>query len=379
MQDLIDDINSEFNTHLEITDWNRLDGLVVDFEDLPTKLRPLWLGRCTSRDQYLAWNSRLLFEPMMDLNDRIVSESHLKSFRSKMSAAAAVTKNKYKPRGNKKGGTIARRQEAISSGLRVLQYLGLQAEKNDIGALPDLTDLHIGDTPEQSTTRPPFESDVIFIAIDVEAKERSSSDITEVGVATLDTRDLHGIPHAGNGKEWFKHIRGRHFRTLEHKDHVNHEFIKGCPDKFQFGASEIVSKDDLPKVLTSCFHEPFSRLGGTTTAEQEMPAGTERRNIVIVGHDVGADVRYCRKMGFDIYNRGNLIDTVDTAQMHRMHTQDPNPRSLGQALLDCGIDGWNLHNAGNDAVYTLQTMLALAIKRTSRAASEKEADKSSEE
>ncbi len=48
--------------------------------------------------------------------------------------------------------------------------------------------------------------------------------------------------------------------------------------------------------------------------------------------------------------------------MWRYLKRESNPRSLGSILAELGIIGWNLHNAGNDAVYTLQAMIAIAIK-----------------
>jgi len=43
-------------------------------------------------------------------------------------------------------------------------------------------------------------------------------------------------------------------------------------------------------------------------------------------------------------------------------TRDVNPRNLGTVLAELDIIGWNLHNAGNDAAYTLQAMVKIAIK-----------------
>ena len=43
--------------------------------------------------------------------------------------------------------------------------------------------------------------------------------------------------------------------------------------------------------------------------------------------------------------------------------RDTNPRNLGSVLAELDIVGWNLHNAGNDAVYTLQAMLGISIKQ----------------
>jgi hypothetical protein len=56
------------------------------------------------------------------------------------------------------------------------------------------------------------------------------------------------------------------------------------------------------------------------------------------------------------------LETADTTCMWRYLRRETNPRSLGSILAELGIIGWNLHNAGNDAVYTLQAMVAIAIK-----------------
>lgn len=56
------------------------------------------------------------------------------------------------------------------------------------------------------------------------------------------------------------------------------------------------------------------------------------------------------------------MEEVDTASMWRHLTRDQNPRSLGTILGELGIIGWNLHNAGNDAAYTLQAMIGIAVK-----------------
>lgn len=48
--------------------------------------------------------------------------------------------------------------------------------------------------------------------------------------------------------------------------------------------------------------------------------------------------------------------------MYRSLRRDINATSLGRCLADLGIAGWDLHNAANDAVYTLQIMVIIAVK-----------------
>jgi len=53
---------------------------------------------------------------------------------------------------------------------------------------------------------------------------------------------------------------------------------------------------------------------------------------------------------------------VDTADMWKYLKKEIQPTKLANILHELGLEGWNLHNAGNDAVYTVQAMLGTAIK-----------------
>ena len=76
---------------------------------------------------------------------------------------------------------------------------------------------------------------MVFVCVDVEANERNSAQITEIGVATLDTRDLKSLLPGESGTNWLGKIRARHFRIDEYKHIRNTEFVSGCPDRFEFG------------------------------------------------------------------------------------------------------------------------------------------------
>ena len=81
----------------------------------------------------------------------------------------------------------------------------------------------------------PFEDEPVFICVDVEAYERDNNKITEIGICTLDVRDLaQQVPGEG-GKNWMELIRCRHFRIREYKHLNNTEFVSGCADRFEFG------------------------------------------------------------------------------------------------------------------------------------------------
>ena len=158
------------------------------------------------------------------------------AFRAKIQALAEAAKGKKTASKEKsKLDRVARQQSWSHEIKRVQRYLGIRkagpppSHGNEDSQLPSA--FYFPDTPA------PFaqESSVIFIAIDVEAWERSKNVITEIGIATLDTRDLATLAPGELGKDWREHIRARHFRIEENKHYQNTEFVTGCADRFEFG------------------------------------------------------------------------------------------------------------------------------------------------
>ena len=280
-------------------------------------------------------------------------DTSLAAYKEKVALAAEASRNKSKKMKQEKlDKNIIHRQNMGKELLQAQRYLGLSAA--DLGpSLPTIVDVN-------NAASHPREMDVIIISIDVEAYEKARGIITEVGVSTLDTRDLQDIAPGENGQNWQKFIRGRHFRIVEHKNYVNGEYVAGCPDKFDFGTSEWVSLKDIPSVLTQCFHEPFSAKTLSESPIKEDP--NHRRNIVLLGHDLKEDIQYCHKLGFSILGRGNLIGTLDTRNLYQSYTRDPSPRGLGGIMNDFDFASWHLHNGGTDAVYTMWALLATCVR-----------------
>lgn len=88
----------------------------------------------------------------------------------------------------------------------------------------------------------------------------------------------------------------------------------------------------------------------------------DQRNIVIVGHDVKQDIAYFTELGLDLRFLGGLAEPVDTQDIHQAWRGSTNGRSLGAVLNDLDIAHKHLHNAGNDAHYTLCAMLGIALE-----------------
>lgn len=86
------------------------------------------------------------------------------------------------------------------------------------------------------------------------------------------------------------------------------------------------------------------------------------RAIVLVGHDIEQDLRYLESVGMRIRELKGASRMADSQLLHQSWKQDNNGRGLSSVLADLGIESRNLHNAGNDAVYTLRALMGVAIE-----------------
>lgn len=69
----------------------------------------------------------------------------------------------------------------------------------------------------------------------MEAYERDTRVITEIGLAVLNTEDLIDICPGEGGVNYFSLVQAHHVRIMERCNIVNHEFVVGCPEAFHFG------------------------------------------------------------------------------------------------------------------------------------------------
>ena len=83
---------------------------------------------------------------------------------------------------------------------------------------------------------------------------------------------------------------------------------------------------------------------------------------MLVGHDIAQDIEHIKKIGYDVHENTQIIDIVDTMHIHQHLRRWTNPSALGNVLFSLELPHKNLHNGGNDAVYTLQALIGLAVK-----------------
>ena len=200
--------------------------------------------------------------------------------------------------------------------------------------------------------------DVVFVCIDCEAFEHDQDKITEIGVAVLDTRDVIGLSGDDVDEEaWLAKIKYAHYRPVEYARLRNKNFIKGCPECFNFGSSTWVRLADMGSILERIFQSPTQLLQAGNLSVDLLK---EKRNVVFVGHGAGNDKSYLKHVGFDMDVDANVSRTMDT-QVVAGGTKK-NAVALQRLLLSLGLDAVNLHNAGNDAAYTLQALVTMVLR-----------------
>ncbi|OQO00452.1 hypothetical protein B0A48_13801 [Cryoendolithus antarcticus] len=201
-----------------------------------------------------------------------------------------------------------------------------------------------------------FLADVVFVCIDCEAWEFDSQEVTEVGVAVLDTRDLRGSQPGEPAliyNEILAKLRYAHYRPVEYALHGNKRHVPGCPEAFGFGTSAWIRLGDGAKTLQRIFDDP-ARLSEATDFTSDF--AFENRSIIFVAHGPGGDIVFMNTLGFDLKKVQNIAAHVDTEKV-----VVKNIGGLVTLLASVEINPVNLHNAGNDAAYTLQAMIKAAV------------------
>ena len=200
--------------------------------------------------------------------------------------------------------------------------------------------------------------DVVFVCIDCETFESDHDKILEIGVAVLDTKNLRECAPGENGEAWLSKLQCAHYRVLENASLVNRRFVKGRPDAFHFGTSSWITLENIKQVLERIFLNPGEL---ARAAEFDHEILDALRHVVLVGHGLGNDLDFLKKAGSPSTELPNLARTMDTQSFLGTKRK---PISLKLLLLAVGLKPQDLHNAGNDATYTLQALILLAVKET---------------
>ena len=92
------------------------------------------------------------------------------------------------------------------------------------------------------------------------------------------------------------------------------------------------------------------------------PLAANGRDLVLVGHDVSQDIKYLKDLGVDA-REVSFIREIDSQVIHKSWRQRRDGRSLEAVLSELCMQFKYLHNAGNDAVYTLRAVIGVAVEQ----------------
>ena len=344
-QHLLDVINAILDTNLTIPPGANEKRFKMVF-GAGNGPRPQFLGRTTTAD---SWNSLVDATPEPDggFNWENVTPAGKDEFLELLALAhRGSSKEKSSEKSRQK--RVVNHRAWGRSTKRVQRYLGLRQKTAAADSEPKTApSLDLNSLPPHEP-----EGSVLFVSVDIEAYEFNQDVMTEIGIATLDAGEVANVAPGGNSplgsKGWYPLIHTRHLRVKENAWAVNRKHVHGCPDRFNFGKSEFIA---MHKVVPA------------VEAIVQQTVGGNKRPIVLVFHDTAADVKFLQNEGYDILKEPNVVDVIDTKEMHQYLNRSQNPRSLETVLGSAGISYRNLHNAGNDAAYTMRAMISLAIQQ----------------
>ncbi|KAJ5384488.1 hypothetical protein N7517_002399 [Penicillium concentricum] len=358
-QSFLDEINSALKLKLTLTGVHK-EGLVIEInnEKLP---RPLYLGRSSSPDRKARLENRVP-SPLENWGPwaQLVEPHVFKEFEKKVKQSIATIKNK---RHNKQAARDVQMQKLHESLARAQAYFGLRPALQPNVTQPSFANGQIGAIDVLKPVKWAFQDAPIFICVDLEWMDRYGW-LTEVGISTLDMMDLEGVVPGDYGQMWMKQVRSRHLRVTEFRHWVNDTYTTGCPGNFRFGESEMIPSNDIGKVVDAVFHPPYMvpiKEGKITSYKQQ------KRTVILVGFDLHGDISHLQRAGSKVFNNlgkpsSVVRETLDVAELYRVDAGESQKRGLRAMLGNLNILCADLHNAGNDAYFTLHALVRLMLR-----------------
>ncbi len=175
-----------------------------------------------------------------------------------------------------------------------------------------------------------------LISIDLEAFERNTEIVTEIGISIYDP--------VKEATSLVPSIINIHLILKETIKLRNGAFVHDHKDNFLGGSSLVVSKKTAVELIESVLE---------FYCVQRKAQGYE---AAFVGHNLSGDLNWLKKLGVHLPQNPHILDTEKVYSAS--HGSQGN--SLGAILKRLRIPHSFLHNAGNDAYFTLIALLKLS-------------------
>ncbi|KAJ5577589.1 uncharacterized protein N7459_006553 [Penicillium hispanicum] len=351
----MDQINHEMETDFRVGEAHQ-KGLVVKFQTDSGLPKPVFLIQCrkpgdSRKLQDIVINHPLTWAEMTYNCDKHAVDALLKQIREAVDSGKKSKKKKpvdYLPRA----------QQLLQDSQPDYWKLCLDRLVPSFGLKLDILELgEIVEVPQF-----PYPGKPIFISIDCEWNELRNTELTEVGISILDTMDLVRMSPGEGGSYWKSAIVSCHLRVMEHRFHINSVYCKGS-QFFNFGVTELIPLENVKYWVDKFFFTPY---GANMPDRAAVGFHKQRgREVVLVGHDPQTDIRMLKHAGSFVFQEivGGLQirEVIDTQKLFSQIVHDPHPQSLQNVLNAFNIQYSDLHNAGNDARYTMEVLVAMAL------------------
>lgn len=212
-------------------------------------------------------------------------------------------------------------------------------------------------------------TDAVFVSLDLEvAADRKKIElstekppVTQLAFASLDTRYIRSLSESSDLKSLISVHMFQVTIPLKSKTAIKKmEKAQHCV----FARTRSITSEELCTTVLQNLRIIDSLAG---------PENGHLRDIVLVGHSLGHDLRILQLLGINLASAGPISTTIDTHSISRFVFPPYHPNlptapgqdfSLVSVLLELGCQPprSDFHNAGNDAVYSLYAMLLLAVK-----------------
>ncbi|KAK5779632.1 Gfd2p PWA37_002812 [Arxiozyma heterogenica] len=196
----------------------------------------------------------------------------------------------------------------------------------------------------------------ILFALDIEGFESNQNIITEIGISIFDPRE--NLPEFGLMTPI---LHNYHLIVSEYLTLRNKNFLSDLKDCYLLGESLILTYEQCTTFIQSLIN--FYMVPKT---EEDKTWGR-----CFVGHGISNDLTWLTSMNVELpskmkdisfrYQPSETLETayiIDTSRFHQILYGDMYG-SLGKLLKLYNIPHSYMHNAGNDAYYTLQLLLTI--------------------
>ena len=175
------------------------------------------------------------------------------------------------------------------------------------------------------------------VCLDIEGKEYTFNSVCFLMKCIAFEHDHRKILEVGlvvlNLHSWTE--EAHHVIITEYEFFFNGKYVCNNKDKFNFGTSKKMSLAAAIDFIVKHLNEPASCL---------------------LGHNIKSDINFLRQFS----SQKLTLPVFDTQAIFNYHSLSQEPASLARVLDHLSIPYSNLHNAGNDAYYTLKAFMRMA-------------------